>query len=121
MQIKSGKRMSMQDCIFCKIIEKQVPAEVIEENDDVLVIKDIAPKAPIHYLIIPKRHVKDVASLDEQASHYAGKILHMAKQLSEKLNGSRSFRLIMNNGADAGQSVFHLHCHFISGKHLSDF
>jgi len=113
--------MNMKDCIFCKIIEKEVSAEIIEETDDVMVIKDIAPKAPIHYLIIPKKHIKDVASLDAQNIKNAGTILAIAQKLSHDLNGSKSFRLIMNNGVDAGQTVFHLHCHFISGKHLSDF
>ncbi len=111
----------MQDCIFCKIIENKIPAKIIDQNDDIIVIQDIAPKAPIHYLIIPKKHIKDITSLTEQDAEITGKILLMAKKLSQQLDGSKSFRLIMNNGADAGQSVWHLHCHFISGKHLSDF
>ena len=98
----------MQDCIFCKIIQKQVPTEMVAENDTVIVVKDIAPKAPIHYLIIPKNHIKNVVDHDDICRAPAG-----ALQIS--------FRLIMNNGVDAGQTVFHLHCHFISGKHLSDF
>ena len=111
----------MQDCIFCKIIENKIPAKIIDQNDDVIVIQDIAPKAPIHYLIIPKKHIKDIASLSDQDADVGGKMLLMAKKLSQQLNGSKSFRLIINNGADAGQSVWHLHGHFISGKHLSDF
>jgi len=111
----------MQDCIFCKIIEGNVPTTLIDQNDDLIVIKDIAPKAPIHYLIIPRKHINNVLELEEQDAHLMAKIALMAKKLSQKLSGSQSFRLIMNNGADAGQKVWHMHCHFISGHHVSDF
>ena len=111
----------VNDCIFCKIIAKEIPSTVVEETDDIMVIKDIAPKAPVHYLIVPKKHVKDVASLTEGDSDIPAKIMLMAKDLSKKLSGSQAFRLIINNGPDAGQSVFHLHCHFISGIKMLDF
>ena len=106
--------MNTHDCIFCKVIEKQVPAEVIEENDDVIVIRDIAPKAPIHYLIIPKKHIKDLNELDD--AKLAGKLLFTAKKLAK----GEPFRLVISNGYDAGQRVFHLHIHFLSGKKMLD-
>ena len=106
--------MKVQDCIFCKIISKAIPAKIIDENDDILVIQDIHPKAPVHYLIIPKKHIKHVGELKDSDSSYVAKMMIMARSISKKLPGSQSFRLIINNGADSGQSVFHLHCHFIS-------
>lgn len=109
------------DCIFCKIIAREIPSKVIAETEDTLVIQDIAPKAPVHYLIIPKKHVRNVAELSDADEHIPAQMLMMARDLSKKLSGSQAFRLIMNNGSDVGQSVFHIHCHFISGKKMSDF
>lgn len=113
--------MNNQECIFCKIIEKKIPATVVAENDLVIAIKDIAPKAPLHYLLIPKIHVQDLAALKPGDIEYSSAMMLMAQELSHKLSGSQAFRLIVNNGADVGQSVFHLHAHFLSGKKMSDF
>lgn len=113
--------MNKKDCVFCKIIAKEIPAKIIAETDDVLVIQDLHPKAPVHYLIIPKKHIVNIGELSQEDSTYTAHMMMMAKELSDKLSGSKSFRLIMNNGADSGQSVFHLHCHFLSGKKMTDF
>ena len=110
-----------QECIFCKIIAKEIPAKVVAETEDTIAIQDIAPKAPIHYLIIPKKHVKDLSSLQESDMAISAQITRMAQDIGKKLSGSQSFRLIVNNGADSGQSVFHLHAHFLSGKKMLDF
>lgn len=112
--------MADQNCIFCKIINKESPAKHIVETETVLVIEDIAPKAPIHYLIIPKKHVPTVADLNKKEFSLVADVAAMAKQLAGNLSGSQSFRLVANNGADAGQCVFHLHFHFLSGKKMID-
>lgn len=108
-----------QDCIFCKIIANQIPSKRIQETDDVIVIADIAPKAPIHYLIIPKKHIKNIQSTTDVDQALLGNILLMAKTLSQGLLGNQEFKLIANNGASVGQSVFHIHFHFLAGKNLN--
>ena len=113
--------MAQNDCIFCKIIAKEIPSKIIAQNDDVVVIQDISPKAPVHYLIIPKKHIDDVMSLQEADALLAGKMFLMAKELGNKLSSPQAFRLLVNNGSDVGQSVFHLHFHFLSGKKMTGF
>jgi len=108
------------DCIFCKIIAGDIPAEIITQNNDVIVIKDIAPKAPTHYLIIPKKHIKDIASLTADDDKIAASMVAMAQHIAGDLNDGQDFRLIMNNGKSVGQSVFHLHCHYLAGKKMTD-
>lgn len=107
-------------CIFCRIIAGQLPATVIAQTNDLVVIKDIAPKAPVHYLIIPKKHIHDLSSVHEDDIALLGHITLMAKQLASGLSGSQAFRLVTNNGADVGQIIFHLHFHFLSGKRMFD-
>lgn len=107
------------DCIFCKIIANQIPSKRIQETDDLIVVADIAPKAPIHYLIIPKKHIKNIQSCSDDDQEILGKILLMAKTLSQNLSGNQEFKLVANNGASVGQSVFHLHVHFLAGKNFN--
>ncbi len=111
-----NKRAVMSlDCVFCKIISKQIPSQPLLETDDLIVIKDIAPQAPIHYLIIPKRHITNVAALQLSDRDLMGDLILVATKLSQMVPAS-AFRLITNNGAAAGQSVFHLHFHFLADK-----
>ena len=105
----------MEECIFCKIILGIIPAQKVYENQDVIVISDIAPKAPIHYLIIPKKHKANIQSCDESDQAMLGNILLTAQHLSTMLVGNREFKLVSNNGKSVGQSVFHIHVHFLAG------
>ncbi|KKQ49213.1 MAG: Histidine triad (HIT) protein [candidate division TM6 bacterium GW2011_GWF2_38_10] len=107
-------------CVFCKIIQGHIPAQVVKENDHVVAIKDRSPKAPVHLLLIPKIHIINVATMEDVHAEYAWYMLQMARDISKDLCQGRGFNLVMNNGADAGQSVFHLHMHFLSGKSITD-
>ncbi len=102
------------NCVFCKIIAREIPATIIAENDAVIVIKDIYPQAPIHYLIIPKMHIVDMSELPADKGKVAAALLMMAQELSQ-LPGCKQFKLQNNNGPRAGQVVFHIHIHFLAG------
>jgi histidine triad (HIT) family protein len=111
--------MSETNCIFCSIITKKIPATIIAENDDVIVIKDIAPKAPIHYLVIPKLHVADL--LAPQVPGLMESMIKSVQELCAQKLIPTSFRTIINTGAGSGQIIFHLHMHLLAGKAMSDF
>lgn len=106
---------SSEICIFCKIIQGTIPATIIARNEHAIVIKDIQPKAPIHYLIIPQVHVADVAQLTEDQYILGAHLFALANQIGSNLPNKEHFRLIINNGAHVGQSVFHLHMHLLAG------
>lgn len=111
----------MSECVFCKIIAGELPSTIVTETENLVVIKDIAPRAAIHYLIMPRKHLTDLASLSTSDLKLAGEMLLMARDLSQKMTGIESFRLITNNGAAAGQTVPHLHFHFLAGSELPGF
>ncbi|KKP35356.1 MAG: Protein kinase C inhibitor (HIT family) [candidate division TM6 bacterium GW2011_GWF2_32_72] len=108
--------MSIQNCIFCKIISKEIPVQFVKETDELIVLKDLYPKALSHYLIIPKKHVQDIQSLDVLDKSLVAEMVLMAKELAQDLEDNGDFRLQVNSGKDAGQEVFHLHFHVLSNK-----
>ena len=107
----------MADCIFCKIAAKDVRAAIVYENEDVVAFKDLNPRAPLHVLVIPRRHVERLSELDDEA--LAGKLTLAAAKVAKDAGHGDNFRLVVNNGAGAGQSVFHVHFHVLGGRLFS--
>ena len=108
----------MADCLFCRIIKKEVPSKSVYEDDAVYAFHDINPQAPAHVLIIPKRHIAGVAELAGEDEKMAGGLILQAKKIADSL-GLKSYRLVFNSGAEAGQSVFHLHLHLLGGRRMN--
>lgn len=109
----------MNDCIFCKIIAGDIPATTVYEDDLMVAIEDIAPKAPLHLLLIPKRHFSNCLDMELSDETTVGHLLRVAGQLArERGYADGGFRLVQNNGPDAGQTVFHLHIHLLAGREL---
>ncbi len=109
----------MNDCLFCKIIAGEIPSKKIYEDDQVYVFEDIAPTAPIHYLVIPKEHI---SKLDEVTAENSGVIAHIYEviaKIAKELDLKDGFRVVSNCGEAAGQSVFHIHFHMLAGRTLT--
>lgn len=112
----------MQDCIFCKIIKKEIPSQIVYEDDMVLAFNDINPLAPVHILIIPKKHIVNLAEVTEDDKELLGHIHYVASNIArEKGIDKTGFRIVSNHNKDAGQEVYHLHFHLIGGKGLKIF
>ena len=107
------------DCVFCKIIDKEIPAGIIYENDWAIVFQDIKPIAPVHVLIVPKKHISSVNHLEAGDEELIGNLLLIARKIAAKQGIAESgYRLIFNIGKDAGQTVDHIHLHLIGGERL---
>lgn len=104
----------MNDCIFCRIVAGEIPSKQLYEDDRVLAFYDIEPKAPVHFLVITKEHIAGAEHVNSQNSGLVAHIFEVIAKLSRDL-GLESFRVVTNNGKNAGQSVFHLHFHVLSG------
>jgi histidine triad (HIT) family protein len=110
----------MSDCIFCKIINRELPSTVYFEDDKVIAIKDIYPEAPIHVLIFPKEHIDSMNEINDDNANILINIHMAAKKVAKELGISNSgYRLMNNCGIDGGQSVLHLHYHLVGGRTLS--
>jgi histidine triad (HIT) family protein len=105
------------DCIFCKIIEKKVPAKLVHEDEHAVAFEDINPQAPTHILIVPKKHIRDIHSIKHVDRELIGHLFFIAQTLGEKLGlNNGGYRMVINNGRNAGQTVFHIHLHLLSGR-----
>ncbi|CAK8711125.1 MAG: histidine triad nucleotide-binding protein [Candidatus Electrothrix sp. AX5] len=107
-----------EDCLFCKIIQGDIPSDKLYEDDEVLAFRDIAPTAPVHFLVIPKKHISGPSAVAEEDEQLMGKLIRIGNQVAKE-EGIEQFRLVFNNGAEAGQTVFHIHMHVLGGRSLS--
>ena len=111
----------MEDCLFCKIIKGEIPSNKVYEDEEILAFKDINPVAPIHILVIPKKHIDSLAHMEKEDEMIVGKIYGVINKIAEeqgfKENG---YRVIVNCGKDAGQEVMHLHFHLLAGKKFGE-
>lgn len=109
----------MNDCIFCKIVRKEIPASLVFEDDELIAFDDIRPQAPVHTLIIPKEHIATLRETSEDQAKLLGKILLRAREIARQKGIEQSgFRVVLNTGPDSGQEVFHLHFHLLGGRRL---
>lgn len=110
----------MSDCLFCKIVDKKIPAKLVHEDEHTLAFDDINPQAPVHTLVIPKRHVSAVQDLGNADESLLARLLFSCTKVA-MLKGIREsgYRLVTNTGRDAGQTVAHLHFHVLGGRHMA--
>jgi histidine triad (HIT) family protein len=107
------------ECLFCQIANKEIPAEIVYEDDKILAFKDIKPVAPVHLLIIPKKHILSVNHLEKQDRELIGELFLVAQKNAKEQGISKTgYRLVFNIGRDAGQTIEHLHLHLIGGEKL---
>ncbi|NLA04165.1 MAG: histidine triad nucleotide-binding protein [Firmicutes bacterium] len=108
------------DCIFCRIINKESDAEIVYEDEDIVAFKDVYPAAPVHLLIVPRRHIPTLVDLKEEDTLLVGRLVGVANDLARSFDLDKSgYRLVINCGREGGQVVYHLHLHLLGGKALS--
>ena len=117
----------MDNCIFCKIVDKQIPSKAIYEDNDLIAFHDINPAAPVHFLIVPKQHIPTLSDCNETHASLLGKMMLLATKLAQEQGcayvsstedrGTGGFKTLFNTGPDGGQEVYHLHLHVIGGPH----
>jgi len=110
----------VSDCIFCKIVEGDIPNTTVFEDDQVLAFRDISPKAETHILVIPKQHIVNLASVQAHEWPLVQRVLQSIKRIAEQEN-LEGYRVVTNNGEQGGQEVFHMHWHILAGKNLPGF
>ncbi len=110
----------MSNCLFCRFVSKEIPTRVVFEDDTCLAFEDINPKAPVHVLVIPKKHIESINSMTEEDEKAVGHLAFVARQIAQQKGTAQSgYRTVINTGPDAGQSVFHLHLHLLGGRSMA--
>jgi len=111
--------LNREDCIFCEIADKKVASEILYEDDDVVAFKDINPQAPSHILIIPKKHINKLTEVTDDDPQALGKMVSVAKKIAKDNEYDKEgFRLLVNEGKNGGQTIYHLHFHLLAGRRL---
>ena len=108
----------MEDCLFCKIIKGDIPSNKVYEDEEILAFKDINPLAPVHILVIPKKHIGSANEITEEDEQLIGKIFVVIKKLAKEFKLENGYRIVNNCGEDGGQAVKHLHFHLLGGRKL---
>lgn len=111
--------MAVTECIFCRIAARQAPARVLFEDEEVMAFHDIAPRAPVHVLVIPKRHIPSLADASFADQELLGKLLLGVQRAAREAGIANAFRVVANSGEGAGQTVFHLHFHVLGGRRMA--
>jgi len=110
----------MEECIFCKIANKMIPASIVYEDEQIIAVNDIHPQAPSHILLIPKEHFASLNDLPEEKKDILSELLLKARQIAEEQGIAQSgFRIVLNTQKDSGQEVFHIHFHLLGGRRMS--
>ena len=109
----------MNDCLFCKIIARQIPSSIVYEDDRVLAFKDINPQAPTHILVVPRRHIESLNDMQTADDQLVGEMVRRAAAIADEQGISTGgYRTVFNTNRDAGQTVFHIHLHLLGGRHM---
>ena len=109
----------MTDCLFCKIVKGEIPSDRVHEDDDVIAFRDIAPKAPTHILVIPRRHIPDAHALTDADGDILSRLFAAARRVADEAGLENGYRVVTNIGPESGQTVFHLHFHVLGGRPMS--
>jgi histidine triad (HIT) family protein len=112
------QKSNMSETIFSKIIRREIPADIVYEDDLALAFKDITPQAPVHILVIPKKPIPQLSAAESEDHALMGHLLLTAKRVAEQAGLENGYRLVINNGTDGGQTVSHLHLHILGGRHM---
>ena len=107
------------DCLFCRIVAGEIPSDRVYEDAEVIAFRDVAPQAPTHVLVIPRRHVADAHALTDEDSDLLASLFGAVRRIADDEGLHRGYRVVTNVGAEAGQSVFHLHLHLLGGRSMS--
>lgn len=110
------------NCLFCQIIKKEIPSKFVYEDEKLVIFKDINPKAKIHLLVVPKKHIDSVAVLTKEDINLVGQLIWQAKKIAEEFKIDKTgYKLIFNTGPDSGQTINHLHLHLLGGEKLNEW